>query len=59
MAELNVLKEEAKRAKDAYEQLLAGEYVNVFELDGSLMESYEAQTKYIRALERRIIELED
>ena len=59
MGELNTLKEEAKRTNDAYEQLLADECMDVFELDEALMESYEAQVKYIRALENRISELED
>ena len=59
MDELNILKEEAKSANDAYEQLLADECMDVFELDEALMESYEAQVKYIRALEYRISELED
>lgn len=59
MDKFKTLKEEAKRANDAYEQLLADECMDVFELDEALMEAYEAQGKYIRALEYRISELED
>lgn len=58
MDKLSELEKESNHADAAYEQLLADECMDVFVLDEALMEAYEVKTRYVRALKRRIIELE-
>lgn len=54
MSEVLEQKNKVDAAVNKYEDLIAEEYVDVFVLDEALMEAYEAQSVYVRMLEREL-----